>query len=76
MLLDEYLLQDEVYWVGFGIAGDIRCLKLLPGTSKSTLLEGGICQVYQEKTFFWGEPIITDLVAAHGVCVNDRTTKA
>ena len=42
------------------------------GTSKRTLLEVGICQVYQEKTF-WGERTIIDLVEdGSRSCVNER----
>ena len=61
MLLDEYLLQDEFYWVGDLEQQETpRDLKLLPGTSKRTLLEVGICRVYQEKAF-WGESTIIEL---------------
>ena len=42
---------------------------------KRTLLEVGVCQVYQEKTF-GGEHIIIDLWRMdYGVCVNDSTSE-
>ena len=58
--------------LGFGTAGDIRCLKLLPGTSKSILLEGGICQVYQEETFFGVSPSLLTCGRSRSLCKREN----